>query len=279
MGLVNQVDFSLEVLEVAFLHPDLVPRLERNSRLDLGSFILDGLAGAENPLHVLGVHRRRFAAGPGEVADAGCFADDEPGLVVDRHVDQDIAGVNLPLHHAAFAGLGELGHVLGGDDDFLEVAVQPFHLHLPHQGILDPILAVHLHLEDEPLVFQVADAGGFVDEFERLGEGEVRFGLFLDFLLGLFDCRSSSPVHRGIGPLGDGIGRGEVGFAHYGGSRGERRRGGRLGRRSPGCFPGKVRAFWLDGHASDLLKLDRLFGNDVIQARSYAGTMPSHHNT
>ena len=55
----------------------------------------------------------------GEIADAGRLADQEPGVVVDFHVDDEIAGIELSLDDPLLAAL-ELGDHFGRHDDLAE---------------------------------------------------------------------------------------------------------------------------------------------------------------
>ena len=66
-------------------------------------------------------HLGRRAVGPDEVADAGGLADHEPGLLVQLHLDHDVAGVGLPLDDPLLV-VADLGDLLGRHDDPAEVA-------------------------------------------------------------------------------------------------------------------------------------------------------------
>ena len=94
-------------------------------------------------------HLGRRAVGPDEVADAGGLADDEPGLLVQLHLDHDVAGIRLPLDDPLLV-VADLGDLLGRDDDPAEVPLQPLDLDPPLQGVADRVLARALDLQDVP---------------------------------------------------------------------------------------------------------------------------------
>ncbi len=50
------------------------------------------------------------------------------------------------------AALVVLGHILGRDHDLAEEPLQPGHLDPPLQGAANRLFAIHLHLEDVPLL-------------------------------------------------------------------------------------------------------------------------------
>ena len=80
---------------------------------------------------------RRLRAGADERRHAGRSLDDRPRVVVQVHVDEDVAGQHalLDLHLLAVLGLD---HLLGRDDDATEPRL------LVHRD--DPVLEVGLHL-------------------------------------------------------------------------------------------------------------------------------------
>ena len=88
--------------------------------------------------------------GPGEIADARRLADQEPGVLVDLHVDDEVAGIELPLDHPLLAPL-ELRDLFRGHDHVAEKPFQPGNRHAPQQPLADRLLAVALHLEDVPV--------------------------------------------------------------------------------------------------------------------------------
>ncbi len=97
-------------------------------------------------------HGRRPAGGPGKIADARRLADQKPGVVVDFHVHDQVAGIELSFNNAFFPAF-EFGDLFGGDDHVAEITVQPGNGHAAEQSFADRFLAVALHLEDIPLHF------------------------------------------------------------------------------------------------------------------------------
>ena len=85
-------------------------------------------------------HLGRRAVGPDEVADAGRLADREPGLLVQLHLDHDVAGIGLPLDDPLLV-VADLGDLLGRDDDPAEEPLEPLDLDPPLEGVADRVLA------------------------------------------------------------------------------------------------------------------------------------------
>ena len=94
-------------------------------------------------------HLGRRAVGPDEVADAGGLADDEPGLLVQLHLDHDVAGIGLPLDDPLLV-VADLGDLLGRHHDPAEEALKALDLDPPLQGVADRVLARALDLQDVP---------------------------------------------------------------------------------------------------------------------------------
>ena len=105
----------------------------------------------DDPLDLVRQHGRGHRPeAPGEIADPRRFADQEPGVLVDLHVDDEVAGIKLPLDHPLLAAL-EFRDLLRGDDDVAEKSIQAGNRHPPQQAFADRLLAVALHLEDVPI--------------------------------------------------------------------------------------------------------------------------------
>src|SRR5437870_789042 len=90
VGLIDHVHVTLEILEVALLNADAISLLKGNRRLYNAGTLLDRPTEFEDAVHVLLKHWRRLAPSASEVANAGRLADDKPGLIIDRHIDQDV---------------------------------------------------------------------------------------------------------------------------------------------------------------------------------------------
>ena len=85
-----------------------------------GGFLGLGRLLAEHLVDLGLGHLGRGAVGPDEVADAGGLADGEPGLLVQLHLDHDVAGIALPLDDPLLV-VADLGDLLGRDHDPAEV--------------------------------------------------------------------------------------------------------------------------------------------------------------
>src|SRR5262249_5662417 len=100
-----QVDgayFALEAFERAVLHFHAVADLELDVQLRrLGRLFFVRRLDAG---HFVRQHRRRLAAGTGEVADARRLAHRKPGFVVDVHPYDDVTRVQLSLDDLFLAG-------------------------------------------------------------------------------------------------------------------------------------------------------------------------------
>jgi hypothetical protein len=102
-----------------------------------------GRAGLEDAVDLAGRERHRLRAGADEAGHAGRVLHDRPGVVVQVHVHEHVAGQDalLGLHLLAIL---RLDHLLGGDDD----AAEP----RPLSHRLDAMLEVGLHLVLVPRV-------------------------------------------------------------------------------------------------------------------------------
>ena len=140
-------------------------------------------------------HRRRLAAGAGEVADARRLADREPGVVVDVHVHDDVARIQLPLDDLLLAAL-ELRDLLGRHDrPRRRTGRKPSIFIFRCKASANRSLAIALHLEDVPI-----HAGCLRRRpaSPRSASGERPAAAFVDFRLRpprrLFAAASSAPT-------------------------------------------------------------------------------------
>ena len=58
-------------------------------------------------------HRRRLAIRSCEIADARCLSHKEPSVIINDHLDHQIAGIELALNDALFARPGKFHDVFG----------------------------------------------------------------------------------------------------------------------------------------------------------------------
>src|SRR6266536_452935 len=102
-------------------HGDGLADLEVDD-LDLRLLGLLHRRGGEDADHLVERERRWAGGGADEPGDAGGVADRPPGLVVEVHPDQDVAGEDLPLHLLPLAVL-DLGDLLGRHLDLEDVVL------------------------------------------------------------------------------------------------------------------------------------------------------------
>ena len=117
--------------------------------LTCGRLLVLGRLLAEHLLDLVVGHLRRGAVGPHEVADAGGLADGEPGLLVQLHLDHDVAGVRLPLDGPLLV-VADLDDLLGRHDDPAEEPLEALDLDPALEGVADRVLAAALDLQDVP---------------------------------------------------------------------------------------------------------------------------------
>src|SRR5690606_19011090 len=111
------VDEALEVGERPAHDADVLPLLEPDLRLGLGRSLLDLLGHAR---HFFVADRRRLVTRAAhEAGDARRAPHDVPGLVVEDHAHEDVAGEELALRRALLP-LDHLDHLLLGDQDLVE---------------------------------------------------------------------------------------------------------------------------------------------------------------
>ena len=91
--------------------------------LQLGGLFALFLLLGDDALHLVRQHGAGPAGGAGEVADARRLADQEPRVVVDLHVDDQVARIKLPLDDPLLSAL-ELRDLFGRHDHFAEIEVQ-----------------------------------------------------------------------------------------------------------------------------------------------------------
>src|SRR3954447_12713295 len=115
---------------------DLHRLAERELHLSAGRRDAAG-AGVEDPVDLRLRERDRLRAGADEARHAGGVLHHGPGVVVQVHVHEHVAGEDALLGLHLLAVL-RLDHLLGRDDDAPEARA------LPHR--LDPVLEVGLHL-------------------------------------------------------------------------------------------------------------------------------------
>ena len=133
---VDRVDFAFQVLEHPFCDLDPISLVELERQL------LGFVGLLFRLLHDLGDvgsgHRRGLAARAGEVADPARLANQEPRVVVQLHVEDDVAGIKLALDDPLLAVL-ELGNLFDRNDDVAEKVVEPLNPHPTLQRLANRI--------------------------------------------------------------------------------------------------------------------------------------------
>ena len=141
------------------------------------------LAGAEDVLDLLARERRGLGAAADEAGDAGRVAHDVPGVVVEAHAHEQVAGEDLLLHDDLAAVL-ELDDVFHRDDDLEDALLDVHRAHAAREVLLHLVLVAGVGVHDVPAPGPVVRArlGGrrrssslvvVVDHVEQLGVGEV----------------------------------------------------------------------------------------------------------
>jgi hypothetical protein len=128
-------------------------------------------------LHLLLAERTRFGPGPHKTGDPRGVAHQAPGIIIEEHLYQDVAGEDPPLHGTPFA-IPQL-HLLLARDHYLENPV------LKTQGG-DAVLEALLHLVLVAGIAMHHIPGG------PFGEGPLwstRFLLDFDFFRYIFHHR------------------------------------------------------------------------------------------
>src|SRR5262245_51999962 len=147
------VDHAVERFERAFLDLDGVALLEGD--LHLRRLLGAALDEREEAVHLDGGERVGDAVRADEVADAGRLAHEEPdvarhlALLVLDHLDEDVAGVELPLAGALAARL-DLRDRLDGHEDPRDHLGLAGDLQAPLEGRLHGPFAAALHPDDVP---------------------------------------------------------------------------------------------------------------------------------
>src|SRR6478672_743457 len=157
-GDVDVGDHAVEVGERTGGDPHLLAHLEVEARprLLLGAD-LDGLAGAEDVLDLLARERRGPGAVADEPGDTRRVAHDVPGVVVEGHAHQQVAGEHLLLHDDLAAAL-ELDDVLHRNDDLEDLLLDVHRAHPAGQVLLDLVLVARVGVHDEPVARSLVGA-------------------------------------------------------------------------------------------------------------------------
>src|SRR5206468_1417120 len=103
-------------------------------------FFLDGFLDPEQPVHFVGTQRHRQAPRADELDHALDAVDDVDRFLIEHHLHQDVARVDLALHRHLFAVL-DLDHFLGRDQGLANRT-----LRLGARIFLDPPLHQRPHL-------------------------------------------------------------------------------------------------------------------------------------
>src|SRR5438874_3936064 len=170
----EDVDQHLELLLVRVDVDDLAVEVGERARGDLDGLterVLHGRprplggrdAGVQDPVDLALRQRHRLGTRADEAGHAGRVLHDRPGVVVEVHVDEQVARVDALLRLNLLAVL-RLDHLLGRHDD----AAEP--LRLVHGD--DPVLEIGLHLvlvpgvrvDDDPLEHSRLPQQHFLDE-------------------------------------------------------------------------------------------------------------------
>src|SRR6476661_8535130 len=121
-------DLAAEVRERAFLDADGLADLPLEAGLGAGAHggrLLALHRSGEEGLDLTATQGRGLGALADEAGDAGGVADHVPGVVIEEAAHQQVAGEHLLLDDDLLAVL-ELGHLLHGDDHFVDAAL---HVH------------------------------------------------------------------------------------------------------------------------------------------------------
>src|SRR4051812_3032982 len=163
----EDVDEHLQLLRIGVDVDDLAVEVgERTARhLDrLAERVLDRGAGTlaarrrpglENPIDLRLRERHGLRAGADEAGHAGRVLDDRPGVVVQVHVHEDVAGEHALLGLHLLAVL-RLDHLLGRDDDPAEARALPHRLDAVLEVGLDLVLMTGIGVDDVPAEHSVA---------------------------------------------------------------------------------------------------------------------------
>ena len=114
-------------------------------------------AGAEDVLDLAARQRRGLGAAADEAGDAGRVAHDVPGVVVETHAHEQVAGEDLLLHDDLAAVL-ELDDVFHRDDDFEDAVFHRHRTHAAREVLLHLVLVARVRVHDVPATRTVVGA-------------------------------------------------------------------------------------------------------------------------
>src|SRR5215213_6285972 len=146
LGLVDLLDHPAERGERAVGDADVVARHEG----DRGLGVLDALGDlVADPVGLVVRNRRRLAARAQETRHLGGVAHQRPGLVVEGHLDHDVAREELALGRHLLAA-ADLDHFFHGHQNLLEQVTQALLLRLLLDRLLHLLLEAGVDVDDEP---------------------------------------------------------------------------------------------------------------------------------
>src|SRR5205085_424901 len=106
-------------------------------------------AGAEDVLDLATRERSGLGAAADEPGHARRVAHDVPGIVVETHSDEEVAGEDLLLHDDLAAVL-ELDDVFHRDDDFEDAVFHCHRTHAAREVLLHLVLVTGVRVDDIP---------------------------------------------------------------------------------------------------------------------------------
>ena len=131
--------------------------------------------------------RRGLRAAPDEAGHTRRVAHHVPGVVVERHAHEQVAGEDLLLHDDLAAVL-ELDDVFHRDDDLEDPLLDVHGTHPAREVLLHLVLVAGVGVHDVPGARPVVGAGlrflvfvlVFVDHVDELGVGQIDLDIHLD---------------------------------------------------------------------------------------------------